>query len=260
MMKRRLRFGLRAVQVAPGILVFITDNRVGDSYGISAAAKVRLLVRFAINSRGIETLSTMREHTELARAILSVPAKTPGIVVECGCHLGGSAVNLSLACALAGRPLLICDSFEALPAPQGHDRAHHNPFTDHIDRYQEGRFGAPLETVEANIRTTAISLSMCGFCERFFETGLAGLDEDIVLAFLDVDLVDSLKPCLRELWPKMSAGRRMYVDEAQSLSLIAVFLIRSWWLSTWGSMRPGSSAPVRACLWPRSPGPNWALH
>ena len=48
-----------------------------------------------------------------------MPPELKGDVVECGCYLGGSSVNISLVCALTGRRLLIYDSFEGLPEPSG---------------------------------------------------------------------------------------------------------------------------------------------
>ena len=39
-----------------------------------------------------------------------------GVVVECGCFLGGSTANLSLVCEVVGRELIVYDSFEGLPA------------------------------------------------------------------------------------------------------------------------------------------------
>ena len=233
-----LRRALRALGALPGMLNFVGDRRIGAEYGVSALAKVRLLVRLAMNSRRVETLSTIREHVELAGAILSVPAATPGAVVECGCYLGGSSANLSLACALVGRRLVICDSFEGLPRPKLLDQAHYNPFAGNTDEYYEGRFAASMEAVRANIDAHG-ELGVCEFHEGFFDESLADLDIDITVAFLDVDLIDSLKPCLRELWPRMRPGCRMYIHEARSLSLVSIFFDGPWWREHVGVEAPG---------------------
>ena len=46
---------------------------------------------------------------------------TEGVVVECGCYLGGSTANLSLICQAVGRELIVYDSFEGLPAGDAND-------------------------------------------------------------------------------------------------------------------------------------------
>jgi hypothetical protein len=42
--------------------------------------------------------------------IVELSPHVPGAVVECRCFLGGSTAKLSLAAAVAGRRLIVCDS------------------------------------------------------------------------------------------------------------------------------------------------------
>src|ERR1700688_2891986 len=131
----------------PPLLNFLLDSEIGGGYGVGFAAKLRLFLRFRRNTRSMETLSNVREHLELASAILRIPSALKGDVVECGCYVGGSSVNLSLACALAGRRLVIYDSFQGLPEPSEQDRIHVNPHAGNVDEYYEGRFAASMEVV-----------------------------------------------------------------------------------------------------------------
>jgi O-methyltransferase len=109
---------------------------------------------------------------------------------------------------------------------------------DGSDEYYEGRFAATLEQVRANIDRCG-DLSVCEFVPGFFDRTLPGHDRRVVLAFLDVDLVDSLKPCLLGLWRNVPDGCRVYVHEALSLSLVALFFDAGWWQEHLGERPPG---------------------
>jgi O-methyltransferase len=235
---RMTREGAGRLAALPSLLVFLLDADVGREYGVGPAKKLRLIVRFARNARLVHTLSRVREHVELAGAILRIPRQVEGDIVECGCYLGGSSVNLSHACALAGRRLVICDSFEGLPEPSAYDRAHINLHSGLTDEYYKGRFAAPIEIVKGNIDRYG-KPQVCDFVVGFFDETLAQLDRDVAMAFLDVDLIDSLRPCLIALWPKLGDGCRIYVHEARSLSLVSIFFATDWWQRRIGEAAPG---------------------
>lgn len=222
----------------PVIRAFLTDKEIGGEYGIGFRVKLRLLARFYSNTRKVQTLSDFREHMELAAAILRVPRSAEGSVVECGCYVGGSTVNLSLACALTGRKLIVFDSFEGLPEPQHYDRWHHALHVGHTDVYYKGRFAATRETVEANV-TAFGDISVCEFRAGDYDTTMPGFAEPVVMAFLDVDLIDSLKPCLEGLWPNLRPGCRMYTHEARNLALVALYFDQAWWREALNEDAPG---------------------
>lgn len=200
---RITRKAVSLLSALPSLLVFLSDADVGREYGVGFSQKLLLVVKFAMNTRRLETLSRAREHVELAAAILRIPRRIEGDIVECGCYLGGSAVNLSRVCALVDRRLVICDSFEGLPEPGEHDRSHVNLHSGLTDEYYRGRFAASLEIVKGNIERYG-NLEVCDFLAGFFAETLEHLDRRVAMAFLDVDLVDSLQPCLIALWPKGS--------------------------------------------------------
>lgn len=230
--------GLTLLGTAPLLMAFLGDAKVGCLHGVGFTAKLRLLVQFRRNSKRLETLTNIRELIEMATAILAVPPSVPGDVVECGCYLGGSSVNISLVCALAGRKLVICDSFEGLPEPRDYDRLHANLHHGDADEYYKGRFAASLDVVTENIRRLG-RLEVCEFVPGFFDQTLPTLNRKLVMAFLDVDLIDSLKPCLIGIWPNMADRCRVYVHEAGSLSLVSLFFDHGWWNENLHEGAPG---------------------
>jgi Macrocin-O-methyltransferase (TylF) len=226
-------------EALPSVLAFLSNRNLGREHGVGFAQKLRLVARIRRNSREVEeTLSSWLEHLELAAAILGLPRSADGVVVECGCYRGGSTVNLSLACALAGRRLVVFDSFQGLPEPSETDRVQTNLYDGHTEEYYRGRFAVSTQVVKENLARYG-DLSVCELVPGFFEETLPAWGEPVALAFLDVDLVDSLQSCLLGLWPNLIAGGRIYVHEARSLLLVSIFFATPWWRSKLGEDAPG---------------------
>lgn len=229
---------IQAVLSLPLVITFLTDKTVGRSYGIGAVRKAVLIFTLRNNRRKVRTESQWQEHLELAASLLKIPPAVKGDVIECGCYKGGSSVNLSIVCSMVGRKLIICDSFEGLPAPAETEKAHYNLYSNHYDRYEKGRFSASLEEVKANLARHG-RVDVCEFVAGFFDKSLVNLNKSYVMAFFDADLVESLKPCLVAIWPHLQEGCKMYVHEARSLSLVSLFFDREWWRNNLSTEPPG---------------------
>jgi len=187
------------------------------------------------NIRRVEAASSLWEQAQVVAAILNAPV--PGIVVECGSYKGGSAVNLSLAARMAGRKLLLCDSFAGLPRPSSADAVHTH--CDGItERYSEGDWCGTLAEVKANVSRYGAP-EVCEFLVGYFDNTLPRLRESVAVAFCDVDLTDSLRTCLRYLWPLMPIGGAIFTHEAHQLEVASLFFDRSWWKSELSCEAPG---------------------
>jgi hypothetical protein len=222
----------------PSVAAFLISKEIGGEYGIGFRQKLNMLIRFRRNTHRIETLSDVREHMELAAAVLRVPKATVGSIVEAGCYVGGSTANLSIVCAMTGRKLLVFDSFQGLPEPKEYDRWHHAVHAGHTDVYFKGRFAAAQEIVQQNVARFG-SIEACEFRPGFYDETMTDVNEPVVMAFLDVDLIDSLKPCLTGLWPNLSPGGRIYTHEARNLAFIALYFDQAWWREALDEDAPG---------------------
>lgn len=231
-------FALALLRSLPPITVFLNSKEIGGEYGIGFRKKLLLLIKFLRNTRRIETLSDIREHMELAAAVLRAPKATVGSIVEAGCYVGGSTANLSVVCAMTGRKLLVFDSFQGLPEPKDYDRWHHAVHAGHTDVYFKGRFAAAREVVEQNVSRFG-NIEVCEFRAGYYSETMPNVNEPIVMAFLDVDLIDSLKPCLTGLWPNLSPGGRVYTHEARNLAFIALYFDQTWWREALNEDAPG---------------------
>jgi O-methyltransferase len=239
--KKALRKLPSILLALPYVFAFVASPEIGAHYGVGPLRKLRLVVTFSLNKRRVETLSSIVEHLELASTLLRIPPTVEGAVVECGCYKGGSTINISLVCEIVGRRLIVCDSFQGLPEVREYDANHVSPShasLGHTEPYSEGALAAPLDLVKSNL-TRYGSVELCEFKVGFFDESLKDFDAAVAMAFLDVDLIDSLRPCLTALWPGLVRDGRIYVHEADDLPLVATFFDRAWWGEQIGGDAPG---------------------
>jgi hypothetical protein len=215
----------------PSTAFYLCINpRLHPAYGLTWGKRFGLAWRMWRTTRGVWTGTSYKAHLAMAIKLLEVPPDVEGVVVECGCYMGGSTANLSLACALAGRELIVYDSFEGLPSPRGNDR-----FARAI---QTGGLDADLETVTENVRRHG-EIGVCTFRKGWFSDTLADHDEPIVLAFLDVDYQSSLDDCVRNLWPHLVERGYMFTDEYIFTEFCALFWSERYWRENFETTPPG---------------------
>jgi hypothetical protein len=239
---RGLMFRLyaRLVQLLslPVILGEYFSRETGRQYSLGLAAKLQLARRMRRNTKRIPTASSFVEHLLMAAALLRMPKSTEGSVVECGSYKGGSAANLSLAAAACGRRLEIFDSFAGLPEPSDHDKRHTLLHEGQIHTYSQGAYCGSLAEVQANISRYG-AIEACDFHAGYFDQTLPDFRKRCVLAFLDVDLRDSLEVCLRYLWPLLADGAYVFTHEAAHLEIASLFFDEGWWRANLNCGAPG---------------------
>ena len=222
----------------PSCLAYFFKKDVGRDYGVGFITKLKVILRFRKNSKSITSATSWREHLFIAAEILKIPSSVKGDVIECGCYKGGSSANLSLICDIVGRKLVLCDSFEGLPALEEPDRVHYNIFSQHVRKYEKGDFAGELDEVKHNISKYG-KISVCIFVKGYYEVSLRQLDGSYVLVFLDVDLYKSLRECLTSLWPGLVNGCYLFTHEAQDMAFVSIFFDRQWWQENLNCQPPG---------------------
>lgn len=219
-----------AVSLPSTVLAFFVNPRIHPAYGLTWPRRIALAVRMYINSFRVMSFVSYKAHLLMAMKLFEIPPDVPGVVVECGCFLGGASTNLSLACAIAGRRLILYDSFAGLPPPAEGERIGLAE--------QAGGLCGPIETVRANITRTG-NISVCEFREGFFEHTLPAHAEPVVLAFVDVDFEASLHDCIVNLWPHLVRDGLLFIDEYVLLDLCALFYSERFWERHFGQDPPG---------------------
>lgn len=233
-------FGGRALQFVnfafpvvtlPTTVWFLFLNRnIHPEYGMTWWRLSRLAWRMYRNTTRVFTGTSYRSHLAMLAKLLEVPPDVEGVVVECGCFLGGSTVNLSLACEAVGRDLIVYDSYEGLPAGEANDKMARPGGT--------GVFTGPLEVVKANVAAYG-AVDRCQFRKGWFSDTLPDHQEPIVLCFMDVDLQMSIHQCLVHLWPHLTDEGYVFTDDYTILDLCAVFYSEEFWRREFDRVPPG---------------------
>jgi hypothetical protein len=231
----------------------LLSGPIHDDYAMSWWAKVRLAHRLYRNTQVLPTLTSYRAHLAMAAKLLATSPKTKGVVVECGCYLGGATANLSILCDLVGRDLIVYDSFEGLPPAEETDR--------YATPEGEGFLAAPIDQVRANVAERGV-IERCTFRKGWFDQTLPDHTEPVVLAFFDVDYQASLHTCVKELWPRLTKHGHVFIDEYVYVDYCALFFSESWWrehldLDPPGIMGVGTGVGVGQYFLGPYPGTAW---
>lgn len=146
----------------------------------------------------------------------------PGIVLEAGCALGGSAVVLATAKAQE-RPLHVHDVFGMIPAPTEHDGADiHQRYETIASGKANGIGGNTYYGYESELRLkvdrTFTELGVptaehnVHLVEGLFQDTITG-DEPVALAHIDGDWYESVRTCLDRIGPRLPPGGVMVIDD-----------------------------------------------
>jgi hypothetical protein len=212
------------------VLYLLFNPRIDPAYGLNWPKKARLAFRMWRTTRGVFTGTSYKAHLAMAVKLLEIPPDVEGVVVECGCFLGGSTANLSLACEVVGRDLIVYDSFEGLPPPTENDK--------YAKESATGFLRADLETVKDNVRRFG-TVERCRFRKGWFSDTLPQHSEPVVLAFLDVDYQASLDDCIRNLWPHLTEKGYVFIDEYVLTDYCALFWSERYWRTHFDTTPPG---------------------
>jgi O-methyltransferase len=227
---RSIREMVHVLSLPITVLSLFYHRRQHPDYDVTMRDKFVLACRMYRNTKNIQTGTSYKAHLAMTAKLLETPPTTKGVVVECGSWLGGSAANLSLACDLVGRDLIVYDSFEGLPAVEENDR--------HAKLGAEGMYAGDLETVRENVRKYG-KIERCTFRKGWFKDTLPHHQEPVVLCLLDVDFQASLHDCVVNLWPKLTPKGYVFIDEYVFIDYCSLFFSESFWDKYFNSPPPG---------------------
>jgi len=236
--RRNVRFGKRMTWIGtmyhrlsmPLTVFFLfSGKRFHKQYGMTWRKKWALGLRIYRNWRHVKTGISYKAHLAMAAKLLEIPPAVKGAVVECGCWLGGTTVNLSVICDIVGRDLIVYDSFEGLPAPITGDDM--NPMV-------KGSFRGDLEVVRDHVRRYGV-YDRCQFRKGWFKDTLPHHTEPVVMCFIDVDLKSSMHDCVVNLWPHLTEQGYVFFDEYTLLHNCALFFSERFWRDYLDTTPPG---------------------
>jgi O-methyltransferase len=207
---------------------------------------MRILKGLYLASFSILSPHTQEDILTYVQVILQVPPSRKGVVVEAGCYRGASTAKFSLAADIAGRELVVFDSFQGLPDNnEPHDRS---IFGGSV-RFQKGDYRGTLDEVKANVSRFG-SINRCRFVPGWFDDTMPRFMEPVAAIYLDVDLASSTRSCLKYLYPLLEPGGVLLSQDGHLPLVIDVFQDDMFWLNEVGCKKPqifglGSSKLIR---------------
>jgi O-methyltransferase len=211
--------------------------------------RLNLIFTFYNISYRVNCPHTEHELLTIAKLILNLGDKVPGVIVEAGSFYGGSSAKLSLVAKLCNRQLMIFDSFEGMPenTEEGgksiFGREHHFP---------KGSHAVSLDTVKNNVKNYG-DISRCTFYKGWLQDTLAQLKEPVAAACLNVDLLQSTKDCLHFLYPLMSPGGVIISQDGHFPWIIDLLGNNTFWQNNLGTKKPfmeGLGTSKFVVIWP----------
>ncbi len=172
---------------------------------------------------GAFTMTSIERQFALFNAVrYLVEHDIPGDIVECGVWRGGSSMLMAEALLSEGsdsRSLYLYDTYAGMSEPTDKDVNLHG--TSSIAKWQRLQKGAinewdyaSREEVEKNLSATGYPESRLHFVEgKVEETIPATMPERIALLRLDTDWHDSTKHTLEHLFPRLSKGGVLVIDD-----------------------------------------------
>lgn len=178
-----------------------------------------------VSSVWAESLTYLSEAalTELYNQVVKIEKqKFPGILIEAGCALGGSAIVIVTAKSKQ-RPFFVYDVFDMIPPPSDQDE------TDVHKRYEVIKSGQSqgirgkkyygyeediLSKVTENFRKYGVPVEANNthLVKGLFEDVLR-VEEPVALAHLDGDWYSSVMTCLHNIEPRLVSGGTIIIDD-----------------------------------------------
>lgn len=139
--------------------------------------------------------------------------EVPGDLIETGVWRGGGTIFMRAILAALGdtsRTVWVADSFEGLPKPD----AERYPLDAGDDHWQQDPLKISLATVRANFARYHLLDGQVQFLKGWFKDTLPNAPmQAIAVARLDGDMYESTADALRALYPKVSVGGYVIVDD-----------------------------------------------
>jgi O-methyltransferase len=218
------------VEETKAVLDFIFSSRLSLPY----KEKMSIIKKLYLVSHDVDCPHTHEEILAFIKTVLLLPKDINGCVVEAGCYKGGSTSKFSLAAKIANRNLVIFDSFQGIP---GHTEPHRYNIYGKPVSFTKGEYCGSINEVKTNIKKYG-NIEMCTFKEGWFKDTLVHFKKPIAAMYIDVDLAESVKECLRHLYPLLVEGGTLYCQDGHLPLVIQVLDDDNFWLNEVGHPKP----------------------
>ena len=165
-----------------------------------------------------ETMIGLRRLENIQRCVTDVVHRgVPGDLIETGVWRGGATIFMRAILRAYGdesRAVWVADSFQGVPAPDGE----HYPVDAKSRLYLDETLAISVDEVKANFRRYGLLDDHVKFLVGWFKDTLPTAPiRRLAVARLDGDLYESTMEALAALYPKLSVGGYLIVDDYCSI-------------------------------------------
>jgi hypothetical protein len=143
----------------------------------------------------------------------AIAQEVPGDLIETGAWRGGATIFMRAlleAYGVRDRAVWVADSFEGLPRPD----VERYPADAGMDLYKFDELAVSLEEVQRNFRRYGLLDDRVRFLKGWFRDTLPGAPiEKLAMLRMDADLYESTMDALVNLYPRLSRGGCLIVDD-----------------------------------------------
>ena len=213
--------------------VFLTFL-LNRNLNVSVRDRFTIVMQLCVISSAIESAHTQAEMLNCIETILLLPRNSRKCLVEAGCYKGSSTAKFSLAADIAGRQLVVFDSFKGIP---DNDEPHTTDIFGNSANFKRGYYRGTLDEVKNNVAKYGKS-DCCRFIEGWFEDTMPQFQQPISVIYLDVDLASSTRTCLKHLYPLLEPGGVLFSQDGHLPLVIDVLNDDNFWLDEVGCKKP----------------------
>lgn len=148
-----------------------------------------------------------------------------GVIVEAGCYKGGGTAKFSLLAETLGKKMYVFDSFEGLPS---HSEDHKTNIYGKPVTFSEGEYKSTYEITTENVKNYG-NADCCTFVKGWFENTFDSFNEKVAGAYIDVDLVKSVKECMIKFYPLLAENGVLYCHDGHLPLVIELLEDEKFW-------------------------------
>lgn len=185
--------------------------------------KMELIQKLQEVSKNVECVHKDEEPASFINYMLE--HKPEGVIVEAGCYKGGGTAKFSLLADALGKKMFVFDSFEGLPS---HNEAHKMNIYGKPVTFSEGEYASTYDITTQNVKNYGAE-KCCTFVKGWFEDTFDSFHEQIAGAYIDVDLVKSVKECMIKLYPLLTENGVLYCHDGHLPLVIELLEDEKFW-------------------------------
>jgi len=182
-----------------------------------------------------ENIECVHKEEELLTFIECLLTNKPeGVIAEAGCYKGGGSAKISLLSEAINKKMYVFDSFEGLPE---HNENHEKNIYGKDVTFVKGEYSSAYDQTVSNVKKYG-SEKICTFVKGWFKDTFGDFHEPLAGAYIDVDLVESVRECVTKFYPLLSKNGVLCCHDGHLPLVIELLDSNDFWENQVGCSKP----------------------